>query len=47
MRSFGFVQSYGESDSAPNKPLPILLTLVGSVVALNVASAFVTLAMLP
>ena len=47
MRCFGFARSHGGSDTAPKKHVPVMLTLVGSVVALNVASAFASLAMLP
>ena len=46
MRRFGFVRSHGDSDTAPKRHVPIALTLIGSVVALNVASACITLAML-
>ena len=47
MRRFGFVRACGESDTAPNRHLPIGLALLASVVALNVVAACVTLAMLP
>ena len=47
MRWSGFFRPRGETDTVPKMQVSIALALLGSVVALNVASAFATLVMLP